>query len=176
MKRNEVFWMKQKFGLLLAGVMVMSVMGAAAVSGRNDGSGTVEEQTCEVIAVCHTDAGQMKYDEMGTQPQTSPYSVNEFGQTYGSASLAASYDERPELISAVGRDGTKGYVYFTDLKADHPKTPEEALAQQESYYERMAAWDGKEILVVRTIPLYAVDGQTVMGEYDISFTPNGDNW
>lgn len=109
-------------------------------------------------------------------PFTTTYAVNDSGQTYGSAMMANSLDERPDLMAAVGNNGVEGYIYTSALQEDLPKTPDEALEQQALYETLSANWDGKEAIVVRTIPLYDSDGQTVIGEYDISFTPGTNNW
>ena len=98
------------------------------------------------------------------------YAVNTAGQTYGSALSARSHKERPDLISAVGSHGTVGYVYSSDLDAGEPITPSEALAQQTRIEELIEGCDGEEIIVFRTIPLYDVDGITILDEYNISFT------
>lgn len=104
------------------------------------------------------------------------YSVNQFGQTYGSALYADTFDERPDLMAAIGDDGVAGYIYTDDLKSENPKTPAEAVARQEMYEALIANWDGQEAIVVRTIPLYESDGRTVIGDYNISFTPSDGNW
>lgn len=96
------------------------------------------------------------------------YPINDNGQTYGSAALARNYDERPDLIAAIGCDGQEGYIYKTDLESGIPKTPAEALAQQQQY-EAMAIASEGERVVVRSIPLYDADGKTVIGKYEISF-------
>lgn len=80
---------------------------------------------------------------------------NENGQTYGSSALVNSPDQEPDLISAVGEDGTNGYVRSVDLNEGLPKTPQEAIA-----YNKKHQAD-------RQIPLYAVDGKTVIGVFDI---------
>lgn len=74
------------------------------------------------------------------------------------------------MIAAIGRDGQAGYIYKTDLEAGNPKTPAEALAQQQQYEAMAIASEGRRVLV-RSIPLYDVNGETVIGEYDISFSP-----
>ena len=58
------------------------------------------------------------------------YPTNENGETYGSSAHANSLETEPDLIAAVGIDGTKGYLRKTDLYMEMPKTPEEALAKQ----------------------------------------------
>ncbi|MBP1996205.1 hypothetical protein [Paenibacillus eucommiae] len=84
------------------------------------------------------------------------YPKNKNGQTYGSAADAASPETEPELISAIGVDGTNGYVLKKDLDGGQPKSPEEAIAIQNS---RPPGG--------RDIPLYDVDGETVIGVFHI---------
>jgi hypothetical protein len=50
------------------------------------------------------------------------------GGPYGSATDATSSETEPELISAIGVDGTKGYVLKKDIGGEQPKSPEEAIA------------------------------------------------
>ncbi|OAB43315.1 hypothetical protein [Paenibacillus antarcticus] len=88
--------------------------------------------------------------------QAPNFPKNESGQTYGSASDATSPYTEPDLIKAYGVDGTNGYVLKKDLDGEMPTTPEEALAQQKS---RPAGG--------RDIPLYDVDGKTVIGVFHI---------
>jgi len=96
------------------------------------------------------------------------YEINENGQTYGSAMYAPSPDKEPDLILAEGVDGKEGYIYSSDLNADLPNNPEELLA----YTAKMRKiWDNApvgELVVARTIPLYAVDGKTVIGEFAVT--------
>ena len=80
---------------------------------------------------------------------------NQYGQTYGSKANATSPETEPDLIAATGVDGTNGYVKRTDLEQPLPKTPQEAIALT------------KQNLAHPTheIPLYAVDGKTVIGKF-----------
>ncbi|GED61533.1 peptidase [Brevibacillus formosus] len=81
------------------------------------------------------------------------YDVNSKGETYGSLLLENIIGEEPDLISAVGTDGVEGYVRADDLT---PVTSiKEALEQTIENGE------------VRTIPLYDVDGETVIGEFKL---------
>jgi len=89
---------------------------------------------------------------------SSDYKINENGLTYGSAAFSTSYEEEPDLIGAVGVDGTIGYVYKEDLRGPQPKTPEEAVALMTSL-DRNGG--------IRSIPLYKEDGKTVIGEFII---------
>jgi len=96
-----------------------------------------------------------------SQDKAPIYPVNENGQTYGSAADAISIETEPDLIAAIGIDGTKGYVLAKDLRANMPKTPEEAIAQMNARKtaEANGTYEG------RLIPLYDVDGKTVIGQY-----------
>lgn len=88
------------------------------------------------------------------------YAVNASGETYGSALLARSSDEEPDLIQAVTTDGIEGYVRKSELDAvngSRVKSPEEALAWQ-------AGVEGKTFHV----PVYAVDGKTVLGQFEVA--------
>ncbi|NOU70708.1 hypothetical protein GC098_04560 [Paenibacillus sp. LMG 31458] len=82
------------------------------------------------------------------------YPKNKNGQTYGSVTDATSPETEPELISAIGVDGTKGYVLKKDIDGEQPKSPEEAISIQNSRSQGG-----------RDIPLYDVDGETVIGVF-----------
>ncbi|MEC0226761.1 hypothetical protein [Paenibacillus alba] len=84
------------------------------------------------------------------------YPKNKNGQTYGSATDTTSPETGPELISAIGVDGKKGYVLKTDIDGELPKSPEEAIEIQNS-----RSPGGREI------PLYDVDGETVIGVFHV---------
>lgn len=77
---------------------------------------------------------------------------NKQGQTYGSASDAPSSEDEPDLIRAYGIDGTIGYVKKEDLDGPQPKTPEEAIRLTNEAKPR-------------EIPLYEVDGETIIGKF-----------
>lgn len=87
----------------------------------------------------------------GQDLQTS-FPRNASGMTYGSGLDAVSPATEPDLIEAIGVDGTHGYVRATDVKPSAPTTPANALAKQTS-------------AGARTVPLYAVDGKTVIGSF-----------
>lgn len=85
------------------------------------------------------------------------YKVNEIGQTYGSSLYSELHGGEPDLIAAVNEDEVTGYVLKTDLDGPMPKTREEALAMMKA----SQASGG------HTIPLYAADGKTILGEFKI---------
>jgi len=96
-------------------------------------------------------------NSLSNQNEAAPvYQKNENGQTYGSSAYATSIETEPDLILAKGVDGTTGYVRSVDLNGVIPKTPEEAV-------ELMR----KRSKGVREINLYAVDGKTVIGTFEV---------
>ncbi|WP_143021611.1 hypothetical protein [Paenibacillus sp. OK060] len=84
------------------------------------------------------------------------YPKNKNGQTYGSSADATSLETEPELISAIGEGGTAGYVLKKDLDGELPKSPEEAIAIQNS-----RSPDGRDI------PMFDVDGETVIAVFHV---------
>lgn len=81
------------------------------------------------------------------------YGETEAGETYGSLMQVNQVGYAPELISAIGTDGTKGYVKKTDFDPDFY-----TLAARKAYTEAL-----KED---NTIPLYDLNGN-VIGEYEM---------
>lgn len=110
-----------------------------------------------------------------SQEQAPKYQVNEYGQTYGSGVYAVSVETEPDLIAAVGIDGTEGYVYAKDLQEDMPKTPEEAVARTQALKKVQSLKKSGEPTVIKIIPLYEADGKTVIGEFAITNTPYVEN-
>lgn len=98
-------------------------------------------------------AGNLLNQSLAPAPQ---YPMNASGETYGSLLYATSPETEPNLVKAMGVDGTIGYVRNVDLNGVPPKTPEEAIAQQEKMSD------------TKRIPLYKSDGKTVIGEYEIT--------
>jgi hypothetical protein len=96
--------------------------------------------------------------ELQSQPPATEaltdWPTNANGLTYGSALFATSPQDEPDLIAALATNGKVGYVYKSDLDGPAPSTPQEALSLQ-------AASAGK----TRVIPVYEVDGSTVIGEF-----------
>lgn len=94
-----------------------------------------------------------------TQEHTPSFPVNKNGETYGSGENAAP-NAGPDLVQAVGVDGTLGYVRAKDLETEMPKSPEEALSKQRSIAPGS----------VRKIPLYDVNGKEI-GTFNIQLKP-----
>lgn len=92
------------------------------------------------------------------------YSKTTDGQTYGSAVDEQKAGGPPDLIMAVGIDGTEGYIKKGDLPP-MPKSPEEALKQKADMKAKGSY----------TIPLYKLDGKTVIGEFPIGGGTTSEN-
>jgi hypothetical protein len=98
------------------------------------------------------------------------YPVNANGQTYG---LQGWTDDThsPDLIPAMGIDGTEGYInssYSGHGPFPQPNNPEEAEVYMQWLHERQEEIKVTGEKYIWTIPLYASDGVTVIGEYGIS--------
>ena len=90
--------------------------------------------------------------------------INSSGETFGSELAATSYEDRPDLIAAVGVDGISGYVRKTDLDGDMPNSPEEAVKLMHS---------PEYLYTARVVPLYDSEGKKVIGEFEIGSARNG---
>ncbi|OZE20157.1 hypothetical protein CH262_23145 [Rhodococcus sp. 05-2255-1e] len=85
--------------------------------------------------------------------------VNDNGQTIGSAEGITDDAQLPELVSAFGTDGQRGYVRSSDIVE-----PDYTLEQAQALPD-----NGQGVLEApaRTVPLYDDDGATVLGEFSI---------
>ena len=83
--------------------------------------------------------------------------MNENGLTYGSGLDATPPYTEPDLIEAIGVDGTIGYLLSKDLNTEMQKTPEEALSRQRNMTPGS----------FRQIPLYDVSGKKVIGVFKL---------
>lgn len=84
-------------------------------------------------------------------------SLNENGETYGCMIASLEQDIELDLIAAVGNNGVEGYVRSAEMDAATYRAPEERhIVQTEDV----------------TIPLYDVDGVTIIDTFTIT-APNG---
>ena len=88
------------------------------------------------------------------------YPRNASGLTYGSAELATTPDNEPDLILVVATNGKQGYVKQSQLEPATAANPAAAVAAQKAH---TAAGHAPKI-----IPVYAEDGTTVIGEFELS--------
>ena len=98
------------------------------------------------------------------------YKINSNGMSYGTHSkvlnVVNKVDE-PDLIAAMGIDGTLGYVKSKDLEEKEPKNVQEAnlLNKEKQDLKEKRKKEGKKF--IKEIPLYDVDGKTVIGTFGI---------
>ena len=97
------------------------------------------------------------------------YPVNENGQTYGSDNPNLYVNQTPDLITAIGIDGTYGYIYNSpqDQHGGYPppQNPEEVLEYTQWLDARREEMRRNGENYLWTVPLYAEDGVTVIGEF-----------
>lgn len=98
----------------------------------------------------------------------SEINVNENGQTYGKDVYSNDTNEEPDLIYAEAVDGTKGYVYATDLYSDKKNSPEQLLEQDKIYQDVWEKAPDGTLVIARYIPLYDSDGKNVVGQFPIT--------
>lgn len=95
------------------------------------------------------------------------YPTNESGMTFGSALLATTPAEEPDLILVIATNGREGYAKKSDLAVAEGtgfSSPEEALAWQEANVDASFK-----------VPVYESDGQTLIGVFVVggTATPGG---
>jgi len=90
--------------------------------------------------------------------EVTEWGVNANGDTFG----VENKNGTPDLIAVVATNGNDGYAYADDLEAaggPQPTSPEDAMVQQQ---DRL----GQRF----SVPVYASDGETVVGEFVIGDT------
>lgn len=88
--------------------------------------------------------------------RSAPYiSTNQKGETFGSELFLDEFGITPDLIAAIGQDGIEGYVKATDLNVSAVSSLTESITYNAS------------LTPERTIPLYAADGETVLGSFTV---------
>ncbi len=84
------------------------------------------------------------------------WAVNSNGQTYGSLLNSTSSASDPELVQVIATNGKTGYVYSSQLNPPAPASPSAAIAQEEANTAGLF------------IPVYAQDGTTVIGQFEVA--------
>lgn len=98
------------------------------------------------------------------------YRINESGQTYGSIDpMMNPEQEPPQLIAAIGVDGTNGYVKHDDLNKNQPTNPDEAIKYMEKLETAVGKARNSGSEYSELIPLYDSDGETIIGQFRISY-------
>ncbi len=130
--------------LALAAVAIIAIAGLGIHAARASDQAPV---------VGGGDPGAVTLPSPATGQANVAWPRNVHGQTYGSELRAATTDDLPDLILVIATNGKEGYVRRTDLYLPGPKTPEEAANRDTSS--------------ARRIPVYEVDGVTVIGVFEI---------
>jgi len=143
--------MKKKFKSIISGVTVAAglVVGFAGFSVFANSSSSpfiYADQEQKVL--------------LNTKAPT--YSINQSGETYGSAMYARTESEMPDLAAAIGDNGVLGYIRLSESMGEMPSSPEEAIAMQ----------NRRSTQAPLVVSLYAEDGITVLDTFTIS---NNDN-
>ena len=90
------------------------------------------------------------------EPSAYEYALNSNGQTYGHAN-AENVQDLPDLVSVVGDNGYRGYVYSRELLGDSPSSPSEAVERQEA--------KDNGTYVPKVLNVYEADGITVIDTF-----------
>jgi hypothetical protein len=94
-----------------------------------------------------------------SQEAAPAYPRNASGQTYGSAALATTPENEPDLILVVATNGKQGYVKRAELEPQSAANPAQAVAQAKS-----------KANVRALVPVYKSDGKTPIGEFAFAET------
>ncbi|MBD5082456.1 MAG: hypothetical protein HDT44_11940 [Ruminococcaceae bacterium] len=146
---------KIKHGLLgaaafVAGFVSVAVIGGVLISSAGATIDTTADSKSDNYAAEETNKKLV-------------YSVNANGQTYHDGAVdVPSMDDLPDLIGVVATNGKEGYVYKEDMYDYMPSCPEEAV----KYMEVLKEFNDQGIYF-QIIPVYAVDGETVIGEFEM---------
>lgn len=115
----------------------------------------------ESITITTSPEASWKLSAQYVNTEITDWAVNPNGDTYG----AQNENGSPDMVAVIATNGTRGYVYRTQLEDANGtaaiktfKSPEEALAWQDARL-------GKDFVV----PVYDVTGKTVVGEFVISY-------
>lgn len=124
----------------------------SATSGTYYSGGNAEGQNTIVVLNLSPglSIGSSRAEKIGE------YRVNTNGQTYGVVNKFTAEENYPDLVGAVGLDGTEGYILSQEL-LDRvvPASSEEAAALMTD----------PNYIQGRIIDLYAADGVTVIGKF-----------
>ena len=123
------------------------------------------------LLVAFVSVAAFSVGDLKRAPTVPVYEENEKGLSFGYVNPELPPDQQayPQLIAAIGIDGTHGYVYADDLNGNMPKNPEEALRYMEQLDAEAARARAAGARFIRTIPLYMEDGETIIGEFGISY-------
>jgi hypothetical protein len=88
--------------------------------------------------------------------------VNDSGLSYGDARRSATPDDEPDLIQATAINGAHGYVNRAELAK---ASGSDLLSTGVDNLKAIAEWQATEGRLDHHVPVYALDGETVVGEF-----------
>lgn len=141
---------KKIFGSILAGVLIVSGVSmsanAADIAPKNFEQGSDGEmKTLELESVDYYMAVRAN-GGVDLSTEEKQIHTNAAGETYGEALVVKYLNEDVDMISAIGKNGTEGYIKVSDLPQNIPDyVPHD-----------------------HEIPVYASDGVTVIDSFFIS--------
>jgi len=98
------------------------------------------------VTITADDAARWRLQATYVSRETTPWAVNENGDTYG----VVNEQGEPDLLAVVATNGRTGYAYADELRGPQASSPDEA-----------ATWAPAP----RTVDVYESDGETVIGEF-----------
>lgn len=140
---------KKIFGSILAGVLIVSGVSmsanAADIAPKNFEHRDGEMKTLELESVDYYMAVRAN-GGVDLSTEEKQIHTNAAGETYGEALVVKYLNEDVDMISAIGKNGTEGYIKVSDLPQNIPDyVPHD-----------------------HEIPVYASDGVTVIDSFFIS--------
>lgn len=126
---------------LTAGTAIASLPTLISPLGLSASTGTSDEQMAAAI-----------------------YPRNASGQTYGSALVANSPENEPDLILVISDSGRTGYVLKKALDAANGTEASKSFTSP----EQAIAWQNSQALQDRVVAVYSSDGKTQIGTFTVS--------
>lgn len=137
--------------LLSVGAFVIGFASVAIIGGALISSAKAADNECS-------------YSKTESKSTKTEYAVNANGQTYCDGTADILPEDYPDLIGATATNGKQGYVYKEDFFDEYiPSYPEDAVAYMNVLQEL-----NEQGIYFQLIPVYAVDGKTVIGDFEIS--------
>ncbi|MDQ1124758.1 hypothetical protein [Microbacterium trichothecenolyticum] len=90
---------------------------------------------------------------------TTDWAINEQGQSYG----VINENGDPDLIAVIADDGGQGYVRRSDLEDADGTTAQRSFSSPQDALE----WQRRNEGIAHTIPVYATDGITRIGDFTV---------
>ena len=126
---------------LTAGTAIASLPTLISPLGLSASTGTSDEQMAAAI-----------------------YPRNASGQTYGSALVANSPENEPDLILVISDSGRTGYVLKKALDAANGTEASKSFTSP----EQAIAWQNSQALQDRVVAVYSSDGKAQIGTFTVS--------